>query len=283
MFGECHAHVIMDGINYKEAVALHKDGVCEAAVRAHLQEWKDAGISFVRDGGDARGASKKAKELAPEYGIDYRTPVFAIHKRHHYGGIVGFPFDTWTEYEELVRRAKEEGADFIKIMVSGILDFAHAGTLTEEGLDRESIRRMIGTAHDAGMAVMAHCNGNQTCYETLEAGVDSLEHGFFMEEETLYLLAEKGTAWMPTFAPVGNLLGCGRFPDEEVQKNLERQKENVRKASMLGAHIGLGSDAGAYLVPHGKGTVDELHYLTQAGVPEEMLLKTEQQVKELFK
>ena len=59
MFGECHAHVIMDGINYKAAVALHKDGVCEAAVRAHLKEWKDAGITFVRDGGDARGASKK--------------------------------------------------------------------------------------------------------------------------------------------------------------------------------------------------------------------------------
>ena len=63
MFGECHAHVIMDGINYKAAVALHKDGVCEAAVRAHLKEWKDVGITFVRDGGDARGASKKAKEL----------------------------------------------------------------------------------------------------------------------------------------------------------------------------------------------------------------------------
>ena len=45
MFGECHAHVIMDGINYKAAVALHKDGVCEAAVRAHLKEWKDAGIT----------------------------------------------------------------------------------------------------------------------------------------------------------------------------------------------------------------------------------------------
>ena len=88
---------------------------------------------------------------------------------------------------------------------------------------------------------------------------------------------------MPTFAPVGNLLGCGRFPDEEVQKNLERQMENVRKAMRLGAHIGLGSDAGAYLVPHGEGTVDELHYITKAGVTEEVLQQTEQQVKTLFK
>lgn len=69
MFGECHAHVIMDGINYKAAVALHKDGVCEAAVRAHLKEWKDAGITFVRDGGDARGASKKAKNWRRSMGL----------------------------------------------------------------------------------------------------------------------------------------------------------------------------------------------------------------------
>lgn len=283
MLGECHAHMIMDGVNYKAAVALHKEGVCEAAVRTHLQETGDAGVRFVRDGGDGREVSKLAKALAPEYGIDYRTPIFAIHKKGHYGGIVGHSFSDWKEYRELIRRAREEGADFIKIMVSGILDFSHAGTLTEEGLDREEIRYMIGTAHDAGMAVMAHCNGDRTCIWTLEAGVDSLEHGFFMEEETLHLLAEKQIPWMPTFAPVGNLLGCGRFPDGEVQKNLDMQMERVKKAAALGALIGLGSDAGAYLVPHGKGTGDEYDYLQQAGVPEQTLVRAEAQIGQVFR
>ena len=192
MLGECHAHAIMDGMNYKAAVALHRDGVCEKIVRGHLEAYRKAGITFVRDGGDAKEVSKLAKELAPEYGIDYRTPVFALHKRGHYGGIVGHPFDTWQEYRTLIKRAKEERADFIKIMVSGLLDFAHAGTLTEEGLKREEIRAMIELAHEAGMAVMAHCNGDRTCYDTLEAGADSLEHGFFMGDETLHLLAERG-------------------------------------------------------------------------------------------
>lgn len=282
MHGDCHAHVIMDGINYKAAVALHREGVCEAALRRHLEMYQAAGITFVRDGGDAREVSKRAKELAPEYGIEYRTPVFAIHKRGHYGGIVGHPFDTWEDYLELLRRAKDEGADFIKIMVSGLLDFGHAGTLTEEGLSGEEIRTMIGLAHDAGMAVMAHCNGNRTCYDTLEAGVDSLEHGFFMEEETLRLLAEREIPWFPTFAPVGNLLGCGRFPDEEVERNLKMQTERVRRAVSYGALIGLGSDAGAYLVPHGSGTVDEHRYLRQAGVPEESLSRAEIFVRERF-
>lgn len=283
MFGECHAHMIMDGVNYKSAVALHKESVCIRAVRTHLKECKDAGITFVRDGGDSRAVSKLAKELAPEYGIDYRTPVFAIHKRGHYGGIVGFPYDTHEEYKMLVKRAKEEGADFIKIMVSGILDFAHAGTINEAGLEKEEIQYLIGTAHDAGMSVMAHCNGNQTCFDTLEAGTDSLEHGFFMEDETLALLAERQAPWMPTFAPVGNLRGCGKFPDVEVQKNLDMQMEKVKKAASLQAVIGLGSDAGAYLVPHGKGTLDECQYLHMANVTDEMISAAEQKIRLVFR
>ena len=282
MLGECHAHALMDGMNYKAAVALHRDGVCEKIVRGHLEAYRKAGITFVRDGGDAKEVSKLAKELAPEYGIDYRTPVFALHKRGHYGGIVGHPFDTWQEYRTLIKRAKEENADFIKIMVSGLLDFAHAGTLTEEGLKREEIRAMIELAHEAGMAVMAHCNGDRTCYDTLEAGADSLEHGFFMGDETLHLLAERGIPWFPTFAPVGNLLGCGRFPDEEVRKNLRMQTERVKKAAELSAVFGLVSDAGAYLVPIGTVTRDEYRYLTSAGISEEMLRQAEDRVRMRF-
>ena len=283
MTGECHAHVIMDGVNYKNAVALHRNGVCMDAVRRHLKEYQDAGITFVRDGGDARGASAAAKNLAAEYGIDYRSPLFAIHKKGHYGGIVGFAFDSRGEYRELVRKAKEEGADFIKIMISGLLDFAHAGTLTEEGLTEEEIQYMIGTAHDEGMAVMAHCSGDETCRYAILAGVDSLEHGAFMEEETLAMLAESRTVWIPTLSPLGNLLGCGRFPDEEVKKNLEGHMRRIRKAAGLGACIGLGSDAGAYLVPHGKGTADEHAYLRRAGVPDSLLLEAEGQIRQRFK
>ena len=127
------------------------------------------------------------------------------------GGIVGHPFDTFEEYRELVAEAKAEGADFIKIMVSGLLDFGRAGTLTEEGLPGEEIRRMIGMAHDAGMAVMAHCNGDETCRLTLEAGVDSLEHGFSWRTGRFTFWRSGESPWFPTFAPVGNLLGCGRF------------------------------------------------------------------------
>ena len=85
MFGECHAHIIMDGVNYRHAIDMHKNGLDDKIIREHLKAYQERGIAFVRDGGDALGVSARAKELAPEYGIDYRTPIFAIHKEGHYG------------------------------------------------------------------------------------------------------------------------------------------------------------------------------------------------------
>ena len=86
MFGECHAHALMNGINYRAAVNLHREGANEQAVRECLCAYQESGVSFVRDGGDPYGVAMLASRLAPKYGIDYRTPVFAIHKNGHYGG-----------------------------------------------------------------------------------------------------------------------------------------------------------------------------------------------------
>ncbi len=264
MFGECHAHVIMDGKNYKAAVALHKERPNEAVIREHLSAWQQAGITFVRDGGDAYGVSERARELAGEYGIDYRSPIFAIHKRGHYGGIVGLPYDDHQGYRDLVKTAKLRGADFVKIMISGIMEFDTFGKLTEEGLEADEIAYLIGTAHDAGLRVMAHGNGDAVAQAALKAGVDTLEHGNYMEEETLCQLAESETIWVPTFSPIGNLVGCGRFPDEQVRAILKRQQEAVQFAFERGARIGLGSDSGAYLVSHGQGLMDEYAFMKEA-------------------
>jgi len=286
MFGECHAHVIMDGVNYKNAVALHAETVQDSVIHQCFRDWKAAEVTFVRDGGDAKGVSKRALELAPEYGIDYRTPIFAIHKKGHYGGIVGRAFSDWAEYRQLIDQVRKSGGSFIKIMISGLVDFGAYGVLSEPGLTGEEIRIMIETAHDAGFSVMAHGNGVDTVSAAIAAGVDTIEHGNYLNDEVLCQLAGSNTIWIPTMAPTGNLLGCGRFPDEEVEKILNRQIENVRKAVSLGAVVGLGSDAGAYLVPHGKGLFDEYEYMKQA-VPDEKILRTmlrnaEDRIKRLF-
>ena len=251
MFGECHAHIIMDGVNYRHAVDMHKNGPDDKIIREHLKAYQERGIAFVRDGGDALGVSARAKELAPEYGIDYRTPIFAIHKEGHYGSIVGKSFATMVEFHKRVLEAKQAGADFIKIMTTGILDFNEHGAITGTPLDGSEVKEMVHIAHEKGMAVMSHTNGDYGVQAAVAAGVDSLEHGNYMNEESLSMLAESDTVWVPTLVTVRNLLGDGRYDDETLKPIIESAEENIRKAFRMGIKTAPGSDAGAYRVFHG--------------------------------
>lgn len=270
MFGECHAHLLMDGVNYKKAVQLHREGVCEADVRRKLEQYAERGITYIRDGGDTHGVSLKAKELAPEYGITYRTCAFAIHKKGHYGGIVGYAFEDWKEYRDLVREAKRQGADFIKVMFSGILDFANCGELSEPPIDAEEIRQMTEIAKEEGCAVMAHVNGAQAVKAAVASGVDSVEHGNFMDEEALQMLAESDTVWVPTYVTLANLIGGGRFDDAAVGTLVQEQGERIRRGFELGVSIALGSDGGAWRVLHGEGLVREYELMKQLMTGEQM-------------
>lgn len=257
MFGECHAHMIMDGVNYSHAVSQHKNGVNDRLILDKFSQYREKDISFIRDGGDALGVSKRAAALAPEFGIDYRTPVFAIHKNGHYGGIVGLGFDTMKEYAGLVEKVREEGGTFIKVMFSGIMDFAKDGGVTQEPLNRGEIREMIHIAHEEGFAVMAHVNGARPVLDALEGGVDSVEHGNFMDEDCLQALAGSRAVWVPTLVTVTNLIGCGRFEDNVLRRLAGLQSRRIQRAFALGATVALGSDAGAFQVYHGQGLMDE--------------------------
>ena len=174
-------------------------------IRKHLKAYEELGIVFVRDGGDALGVSERARRLAPEYGIDYRTPVFAIHKNGHYGSIVGKGFDTMKEYHVLLKEAKNKGADFIKIMTTGLLDFNNHGQITGTPLDRKEVCEMVHIAHEEGMAVMSHTNGIYGVQAAVEAGVDSVEHGNYIDPETIRELADSDSVWVPTLVTIRNL------------------------------------------------------------------------------
>ena len=264
MRADCHIHMVLDGVYWKAAIAHQKEQIDEALVRQRLEEYRRCGAEYLRDGGDAWGVGLFASQIAPEYGIRYRTPAFPIHKNGHYGGFIGRGFDDMTQYRALVAEAKGQGAHFIKIMISGLMDFDRLGVLTDEPLTEAEIRDMIAIAHDAGFAVMAHANGNETVAAAIRAGVDSVEHGAYLKEDTLHLLAESGTVWVPTLVTIGNLIGCGRFPDDVLCPLLCGAMENVRLAASFGAKIAPGSDAGAYRVLHGQGMLDEYALLRQA-------------------
>lgn len=255
---DCHIHMVLDGADWKSAIAAHRNGPDDGPIRARLARYRDLGFTYLREGGDRWGVGARARELAPEYGICYRTPLAPLCKAGHYGSFIGTKYENLKEYAAIVSGLRAQGADFVKIMISGLMDFDRFGVLTEEGLDPAEIRELIHIAHEEGFAVMAHANGAGTVEAAADAGVDSIEHGAYLNDEALSAMAERGTVWVPTLSTIGNLRGRGRFDERAVAQILASAAENVRRFAELGGLLAPGTDAGAWAVPHGSLTEYDL-------------------------
>lgn len=255
---DCHMHMILDGEDWRGAIGRHREKPDEAFIHKVLATYRDLGFTWLRDGGDRWGAGKRAREIAPEYGITYRTPLANLCKKGHYGGFIGENYENFREYADLVRKARADGADFIKIMISGLMDFDRYGVLTEEGFPAEEIRELIHIAHEEGFSVMAHANGARTVETAAVAGLDSVEHGAYLDGDALQAMKENGTVWVPTVSTVGNLRGKGRFDEGAVQAIFESAMRNIAAFGRMGGLLAVGTDAGAWAVPHGSLTEYEL-------------------------
>lgn len=256
--GDCHIHLALNGVDYQSAQKLHAAGVHEPTVRVLLEGYANANISLLRDGGDAWGVARVAKRLAPEFGIDYLTPVFAIHKSGHYGNIVGRTFTTLREYAELVDAAAAAGADFIKLMTTGIMSFKDFGSIIAgDALPVSELRQMVHIAHEQGFAVMSHTNGKQAVLDAISCGVDSIEHANFIDSECLDALAQSQTIYVPTANVTRGLLGTGLGVDSVLEQIWQASQANIAAAIAKGVTIALGSDAGATGVRHVSGTYAE--------------------------
>lgn len=265
---DCHMHMILDGYEWRSAIARHKEKPDEDFIRQVLSTYQNLGYTYLRDGGDRWDAGKRSREIAEEYGITYRTPLAPLCKKGHYGAFIGLTWENFREYRDLVVQHRENGADFIKIMISGLMDFDHYGVLTEEGLAPEEIRELIHIAHEEGFSVMSHCNGARTAQAAAEAGVDSIDHGAYLDRDALQAMEDNGVVWVPTLSTIGNLRGKGRFHEEAVRKILDSALENI---SNYKGFLAAGTDAGAWAVPHGSTT--EEGYFAMAGVGEDRLME----------
>ena len=275
-------HMVLDGVDWRAGIGRHKEQVQQEYVKKVLECYRCEGYTYLRDGGDRWGVGAYARSLAPQYGITYRTPLAPLCQKGHYGAFIGKTYENLEEYAALVQEIRTQGGDFIKIMISGLMDFDRFGVLTEEGLPPNQIRELIHIAHEEGFAVMAHANGARTVEAAAEAGVDSVEHGAYLDEAALQAMAENGTVWVPTLSTVANLRGKGRFCEDAVQKIWQSAAENVYRFAQMGGLLGCGSDAGAWAVPHGCGTEEKLLQEILGEKAEEIWHRGNQKIIETF-
>jgi tryptophan 2-monooxygenase len=171
------------------------------------------------------------------------APEFAIH-----GAAIA---DGPEEIRKAVRTELRNGSDWIKIMATG--GFVSAGD--EPGIAtyrEEELRAAVEEAESLGHHVCAHAHGAEGIKRAVRAGVRSVEHGWFVDDEGLRLMEQKGTFLVPTWSTVDWLLEHAResgFPAYALEK-LERYRPLLlqRRAAVINSrvHIAYGTDVGAY-------------------------------------
>lgn len=264
MYSECHGHIMLDGKDRVRAAKEHENGVRIDIIRDRLQQYADNNVTFFRDGGDGLGAADAAKEIAGEYGIDFRSPCFAIHKNGCYGDFFGRGFDSVTDYRMLVEEVKKGGGDYIKLMLTGIMDFDTRGKILGGKMTEEEVKETIKIAHGEGFAVMAHVNTPEMLCFAAMYGADSVEHGYMMDEKSLYALKESNTVWVPTIAPTAVHLGTGNFNDDVMDWIVSGHRAAIKKALEIGVTLASGSDAGSGGLSHDNAIFTELRFLHEA-------------------
>lgn len=171
------------------------------------------------------------------------------------------------ECVKAVREQLKAGADVIKVMTSGGLSRYPEEIPTACELSVDELRAIVAVAHEHGRKVCAHAMANRAIRNCIEAGLDSIEHGVYLDEESARIMGERSMTMVPTFANVA------RVADPEYNKlagTPERAKElqegvvgphaaSVRMAIEAGVMIGVGTDSAGHFI-------DELAWLCELGM-----------------
>lgn len=174
------------------------------------------------------------------------------------------------EARQAVRQRYKDGSDWIKITATGgVLSIAKNGRAPQ--FQSDELEGIFSTASDYGFRVAAHAHGAEGMKRALRAGVTTIEHGTFMDDEAIALFKEKGAYLVPTIIAGKSTADSAKIPGYYhpfvTAKALETGQyiqATFAKAYKAGVKIGFGTDAGVF--KHGLNA-KEFQYMTEAGMP----------------
>lgn len=194
----------------------------------------------------------------------YRAGVFGKETGPEEGVINGAD-----QARQAVRLAHKYGATIIKTCATGgVLSLADAVDTPQ--LTQEELNAIVDEAHALKLKTAAHAHGAEGAKRAIRAGIDSIEHGSFLDDEALSLMKQRGTYYVPTLMAAQGLSeqmskGVAIPPPILVKANaaIAAIHQTFQKALAMGIEIGLGTDAAVY--PHGRNT-EEFHQMADLGM-----------------
>ncbi|MCL4745682.1 MAG: amidohydrolase family protein [Burkholderiaceae bacterium] len=277
---DAHCHLFLDGgeLDFKVR-SRYQEAPLEQMIevgRDNVARTLSRGITLVRDAGDRYGVNHAIRSESKA--LEVRSAGEALRRPGRYGSFMAREVANDDEIRAAVRDIARS-CDDLKIIETGIIDFESGSVKGAPQFDLESLRLVVRCAREQGIRTFAHCSGAEGIAVAVEAGIDSIEHGFFMTEDLLRRMAGQGTAWVPTFSPVHfqwlrpEAAGWGPETVLKLAAILESHREYVARAVQLGVDLVAGSDAGSPGVEHGAGLIDELRRLLECGLSMEQTLR----------
>ncbi len=280
---DAHVHLFLDGAPTDGATrSAHLkqplEDLTEAARRSARQAL-ECGVTLVRDAGDRHGINNRIREEAKSTKdlARVRSGGLGVKRPKRYGAFMATDVGDETAIRESVARLAAEN-DEIKLILTGIIDF-DAGAVTDEPqFDLASTRLVVETARAQGRQTFAHCSGEKGLATAARAGLGSIEHGFFMNRETLAIMRDNQVAWTPTFCPVHfqwakpEAVGWSAQTIDNLRRILDSHAEHLRLADEMGVALLMGTDAGSMGVEHGYAMFEEIDRYLEAGLTLEKTL-----------
>ncbi len=277
---EAHAHLFLEGgeldATKRAAYLQQTPDVLLATAQPRLLKLARYGVAGIRDAGDKDGVGLALSKAcrADGAGSPYiESPGAAIHHQGRYGSFMAEPLEKHASPRACVAARVAAGADRIKLIPTGIINFKQGAVTTEPQMTTEEVTALVAAAAEFQRQTFAHASGDRGIDRVIQGGVDSVEHGFFIRDDQLAALRDRDIAWVPTFAPVQRqidhaaLMGWDAGIVANLQRILDAHAASLVKAHALGVTIVAGSDAGSYGVAHGTGLLYELELMERAGMP----------------
>jgi imidazolonepropionase-like amidohydrolase len=277
---DAHTHLFLEGaeldLDKRSAYLNQSPEELLRHARARLDKIVRLGVIAVRDAGDKQGvglALSKLNESPSRPLMPYvDSPGAAIHHQGRYGSFMAEPISDCGTPRDCVAARVSAGADRIKLIATGIINFKKGAVTTEPQMTTEEIREFTAAAKSFGKQTLAHASGDDGIERVIEGGVDTVEHGFFIRDDQLARMRDRRVAWVPTFSPVqeqvdhAEAMGWDSQVVANLKKILDRHAASLIKAHELGVQVIAGSDAGSCGVAHGLGLLYELELMQRAGL-----------------
>jgi len=238
----------------------------------NLQKLLTDGVTYIRDVGsvadvdiELSALERKGHLLAP--GIMASGNPLTMTGGHFSEG--SYEVDGVDEVRKYARLLLKKGVGNIKLMATGGVSF-DGETPHDIQLTEPELQAAVEEAHHKGRTANAHAQGTEGIQNALRAGVDSIEHAVYLDEETIAMFLQRGTYIVPTLtAPWAMIQEADQLPGFMVRKSLELSEahsQSIGNAAKAGVPLAMGTDSGTAFNNFDKNSSIELELMVNAGV-----------------